>query len=194
MNVQLLRESLWDIKQAAEFLNVSVSWLQRAARRNEVPSLRIGRLVRFSRALLEHWIAKENETALKQHGIELEGPPTIHHAAMTGAATGNTLGAPPRSEAFAPLAGANEHDSAASKPSVPPSIHLLPERCVTHVPSPRSDRKNLKVSEVARRLGLRPTTVYLAINRGELKSVRNGPWVSVTEEDLDEYLSSRRKG
>ncbi len=44
-------------EQAAELLNVKTSWIYEAARTNKLPCLRIGRHIRFTRAMLEHWLA-----------------------------------------------------------------------------------------------------------------------------------------
>ncbi len=44
-------------EQAAELLNVKTSWIYDAARTNKLPCLRIGRHIRFTRAMLEQWLA-----------------------------------------------------------------------------------------------------------------------------------------
>ena len=44
-------------EQAAELLNVKTSWVYDAARTNKLPCLRIGRHIRFTRAMLEQWLA-----------------------------------------------------------------------------------------------------------------------------------------
>ena len=44
-------------EQAAELLNVKTSWIYEAARTNKLPCLRIGRHIRFTRAMLEQWLA-----------------------------------------------------------------------------------------------------------------------------------------
>ena len=44
-------------EQAAELLNVKTSWIYDAARANKLPCLRIGRHIRFTRAMLEQWLA-----------------------------------------------------------------------------------------------------------------------------------------
>ena len=44
-------------EQAAELLNVKPSWIYDAARTNKLPCIRIGRHIRFTRAMLEDWLA-----------------------------------------------------------------------------------------------------------------------------------------
>lgn len=46
---------LWDVHEAADFLNVSVSWLYKAAGRNEVPHCRMGHHIRFHPEELERF-------------------------------------------------------------------------------------------------------------------------------------------
>jgi excisionase family DNA binding protein len=43
-------------EQAAELLNVKTSWIYEATRSNRLPCLRIGRHIRFTRAMLEEWL------------------------------------------------------------------------------------------------------------------------------------------
>jgi len=47
---------LLTVKQAAEMLTVSVGTVRNLLRRKELPSLRIGRQIRFVREDLERWI------------------------------------------------------------------------------------------------------------------------------------------
>jgi excisionase family DNA binding protein len=44
--------------QAAELLSVKTSWIYEATRNGRLPCLRIGRHIRFTRAMLEEWLAK----------------------------------------------------------------------------------------------------------------------------------------
>ncbi|MBA3809644.1 MAG: helix-turn-helix domain-containing protein [Solirubrobacterales bacterium] len=53
----LLSEPLLDCEAAAELLNVRVSWVRDAARLGHLPCLRVGRHLRFTRAMLEEWLA-----------------------------------------------------------------------------------------------------------------------------------------
>jgi len=52
----LLSEPLLDCVVAAELLNVRVSWVRDAARMGHLPCLRVGRHLRFTRAMLEAWL------------------------------------------------------------------------------------------------------------------------------------------
>lgn len=52
-----LDEALLRPEQAAELLAVKPSWLYEAVRSGNLPCLRIGRHIRFTRAMLEEWLA-----------------------------------------------------------------------------------------------------------------------------------------
>jgi excisionase family DNA binding protein len=52
-----LAEPLLDSAAAAALLNVRVSWVRDAARLGRLPCLRVGRHLRFTRAMLEEWLA-----------------------------------------------------------------------------------------------------------------------------------------
>lgn len=56
-DVGLLREPLLDCEAAAELLSVRASWVRDAARMGHLPCLRVGRHLRFTRAMLEEWLA-----------------------------------------------------------------------------------------------------------------------------------------
>jgi excisionase family DNA binding protein len=43
-------------EQAAALLNVKTSWVYEAVRTGKLPCLRIGRHIRFTRAMLEEWL------------------------------------------------------------------------------------------------------------------------------------------
>jgi len=60
-----LSEPLLDCVAAAALLNVRVSWVRDAARLGHLPCLRVGRHLRFTRAMLEDWLAAR---AAVQHG------------------------------------------------------------------------------------------------------------------------------
>ena len=49
-----------------------------------------------------------------------------------------------------------------------------------------------RVREIAESLGLAPSSVYRAIDRGELIAVRVGQALLVLESDLDAFLEARR--
>jgi excisionase family DNA binding protein len=52
-----LDEALLRPERAAELLAVKPSWLYEAVRSGNLPCLRIGRHIRFTRAMLEDWLA-----------------------------------------------------------------------------------------------------------------------------------------
>ena len=52
-----LSEPLLDCVAAAALLNVRVSWVRDAARLGHLPCLRVGRHLRFTRAMPEDWLA-----------------------------------------------------------------------------------------------------------------------------------------
>lgn len=55
----LLAEPLLDCAAAAELLNVRVSWVRDATRLGRLPCLRVGRHLRFTRAMLEEWLDEQ---------------------------------------------------------------------------------------------------------------------------------------
>ena len=55
--VVALDEPLLDCVAAAALLNVRVSWVRDAARLGHLPCLRVGRHLRFTRVMLEDWLA-----------------------------------------------------------------------------------------------------------------------------------------
>jgi excisionase family DNA binding protein len=54
-----LDEPLLDCEAAAVLLNVRVSWVRDAARQGHLPCVRVGRHLRFTRAMLEDWLAEQ---------------------------------------------------------------------------------------------------------------------------------------
>ena len=54
-----LDEPLLDVERAAELLNVRVSWIREATRTGYLPSLRVGKHVRYTRSMLEAWLAEQ---------------------------------------------------------------------------------------------------------------------------------------
>ncbi len=50
--------------EAAQLLSVNTSWIYEAVRSGRMPCIRIGRYVRFTRSMLEEWLA---EQAQHQH-------------------------------------------------------------------------------------------------------------------------------
>ena len=54
-----LTSPLLSAGQAAGMLSVRPSWIYDAARRGELPCVRLGKHVRFLRSDLEHWVARQ---------------------------------------------------------------------------------------------------------------------------------------
>jgi excisionase family DNA binding protein len=54
-----LNEPLLDVKHAAELLNVRVSWIREATRTGYLPCLKVGKHVRYTRSMLEAWLAEQ---------------------------------------------------------------------------------------------------------------------------------------
>jgi excisionase family DNA binding protein len=54
-----LTQPLLSAHQAAGILSVRTSWIYDAARRGELPCVRLGKHVRFLRSDLEHWVAEQ---------------------------------------------------------------------------------------------------------------------------------------
>ena len=54
-----MSEPLLDCAAAAALLNVRVSWVRDATRLGQLPCLRVGRHLRFTRAMLEEWLAEQ---------------------------------------------------------------------------------------------------------------------------------------
>lgn len=51
-----LAEPLLNAPEAAELLNVRVSWVHEAVRERVLPCIRVGRHLRFTKGMLEDWI------------------------------------------------------------------------------------------------------------------------------------------
>lgn len=51
-----LAEPLLNAPQAAELLNVRLSWVRDAAREGVLPCVRVGRHLRFTKTMLEDWL------------------------------------------------------------------------------------------------------------------------------------------
>ena len=53
-----LTEPLLDVQAAAELLNVKVSWIREATRTGLLPCIKVGRQVRWTKPMLEQWLAE----------------------------------------------------------------------------------------------------------------------------------------
>lgn len=49
-------EPLWTVEETAAHLKVSKSWLYAAVDRGDIPSAKLGHLLRFRRADIEEWL------------------------------------------------------------------------------------------------------------------------------------------
>lgn len=54
-----LTEPLLDVQAAARLLNVKVSWIREATRTGLLPCIKVGRHVRWTRPMLERWLAEQ---------------------------------------------------------------------------------------------------------------------------------------
>lgn len=67
-----LTEPLLDALQAAQLLNVRVSWVRDAAREGVLPCVRVGRHLRFTKVMLEDWLVERfnaRSEALRERSI-----------------------------------------------------------------------------------------------------------------------------
>jgi excisionase family DNA binding protein len=72
-----LDEPLLDCVAAAALLNVRVSWVRDAARLGHLPCLRVGRHLRFTRVMLEDWLAGQFASPpahTRAHPTPVSGP------------------------------------------------------------------------------------------------------------------------
>ncbi|MCB1181093.1 MAG: helix-turn-helix domain-containing protein [Chlamydiia bacterium] len=51
-----MEEEVLNAQEASEYLKISKSYLLKMAKENRLPSVRIGRIYRFTRASLNQWI------------------------------------------------------------------------------------------------------------------------------------------
>lgn len=51
-----MTDRLLDATEVAEWLNVTVAWVQEQARSGQMPAIQIGRYWRFSRQAIEEWL------------------------------------------------------------------------------------------------------------------------------------------
>ena len=97
---ELLSEPLLDCEAAAELLSVRVSWVRDATRLGHLPCLRVGRHLRFTRAMLEEWLAAQ-VSATPGHGVggagaRVPGAPSARFRRSTQAALIASLAEQPK--------------------------------------------------------------------------------------------------
>lgn len=80
-----LVEPLLDAPEAAELLNVRVSWVRDAARERVLPCIRVGRHLRFTRTMLEDWLVEQFENC---SGIDQRSPGVRDAALSSGVPAG----------------------------------------------------------------------------------------------------------
>jgi excisionase family DNA binding protein len=57
-------DQLWTVPDVAKFLRASTSWVYKAAERDQLPSIRIGTMLRFNPAEVRDWLdARKRGTA-----------------------------------------------------------------------------------------------------------------------------------
>jgi excisionase family DNA binding protein len=97
-----LSEPLLDCVAAAALLNVRVSWVRDAARLGHLPCLRVGRHLRFTRAMLEDWLAAQaantNAPAVGRGGTRTGGAPRPAFRRSTQAALLASLAETPKAK------------------------------------------------------------------------------------------------
>jgi excisionase family DNA binding protein len=67
---RLLDGPLLRPEQAAELLSVKTSWVYDAVRTGQLPCLRVGRHIRFTRSMLEKWLTTKGAWAVTRPGSE----------------------------------------------------------------------------------------------------------------------------
>lgn len=56
-------QALLNAEATATYLNMSEEWVRKAAREGRLPSVKVGRSLKFSRASLDSWIARRERVA-----------------------------------------------------------------------------------------------------------------------------------
>lgn len=61
--------NMFNVEEVAEYLGITPDTVYRKARTGEIPGVRIGRIWRFPKDVIDDWLrAKVNETKLNQSG------------------------------------------------------------------------------------------------------------------------------
>jgi excisionase family DNA binding protein len=55
----LTEDRLWRPEKAAWYLDVKPSWIYEAVRTGRLPCHRVGRHIRFTRSMLDNWLAEQ---------------------------------------------------------------------------------------------------------------------------------------
>jgi excisionase family DNA binding protein len=57
----LAEDRLWRPEKAAWYLDVKTSWVYEAVRAGRLPCHRVGRHIRFTRPMLDDWLAEQSK-------------------------------------------------------------------------------------------------------------------------------------
>jgi excisionase family DNA binding protein len=79
-----LAEPLLNAPQAAELLNVRLSWVRDAAREGVLPCVRVGRHLRFTKTMLEDWLLERFNDGSEPSG----GDDVVFSSSVAGAGGG----------------------------------------------------------------------------------------------------------
>jgi len=63
-----VQRTLWDVRDVARYLKASVSWVYKAAERGELPSLRVGGLLRFDPGAVRAFARGTSESSGSMEG------------------------------------------------------------------------------------------------------------------------------
>ncbi len=63
--------NLWTIKEAAEYLRMSTSWVYKRVSAGEIPHHKLGTSVRFVPEQVEHWFAEQSSQPANTNVIRL---------------------------------------------------------------------------------------------------------------------------
>jgi excisionase family DNA binding protein len=79
----LAEDRLLRPEQAAWYLNVKTSWVYEAVRAGRLPCHRVGRHIRFTRLMLDDWLAEQPrrvEPLGSERGVDLKGERSVSSA------------------------------------------------------------------------------------------------------------------
>jgi excisionase family DNA binding protein len=62
------QRTLWDVRDVAQYLKASVSWVYKAAERRELPCMRVGGLLRFDPAAVRAFALGTSESSDSMQG------------------------------------------------------------------------------------------------------------------------------
>jgi excisionase family DNA binding protein len=68
------KRNLWTIKETAEYLRMSPSWVYKRVSAGDIPHCKLGTSVRFVPDLVEHWFAEQSNDSAGSNVIPLRKP------------------------------------------------------------------------------------------------------------------------